>query len=227
MTGKAPAASATRSVERALALLASVCDGDATTLAECARVTDLPASTALRLLRTLEKRDFVSRDDAGEYRAGPRMMQLGAQALAQERLVQVCRPALLSVVGATGESAYLSVLGPGTTALYVAMIEGTHSIRHTSWVGRTGPLEGSAVGAALLGQVSEAGFAVRRSTLEPDVIAVAAPLRTPSGVAGALSIVGPDYRMDPPTADSYGRLLVTETAGIARTLGVDPRALEA
>ena len=226
MPGQTPAASATRSVERALALLASVCDGHAATLAECSRVTDLPASTALRLLRTLEQRDFVARDDSGGYRAGPRLVQLGAQALAREPLVRMCTPALQNVVRVSGESAYLSVRGPGSTALYVAMIEGTHSIRHSSWVGRTVPLEGSAVGAVLLGRVPAAGYVILRSGVERDVTAVAAPIRAPGGATGdlnigALSIVGPDYRMDRATAETYGRLLTAEAAGIARSLGVE------
>lgn len=37
---------ATRTVERALALLPEVCAGEAVTLTECARHTALPASTA-------------------------------------------------------------------------------------------------------------------------------------------------------------------------------------
>ena len=45
--------SPTRAVDRALALLATVCDGAAPSLSECARVNDLSPSTALRLLRTL------------------------------------------------------------------------------------------------------------------------------------------------------------------------------
>jgi IclR family acetate operon transcriptional repressor len=221
MPGKPPAVSATRSVERALTLLATVCGGGSSTLAECARLTDLPASTALRLLRTLEQGQFVARDTDGGYRAGPRMVQLGAQALAQEQLVQLCGPALQNLVSATGESAYLSVHGPGQTSLYVAMIEGTHSIRHSSWVGRTIPLEGSAAGAALLGRVPEVGFVIFRSGVESDVTAIAAPIRRPGGIAGALSIVGPDYRLDRPTTERYGRFLAREAAAVARTLGVE------
>jgi urocanate hydratase len=222
MPGKPPVVSATRSVERALALLAAVCGGGSSTLAECARITDLPASTALRLLRTLEHGEFIARDAEGGYRAGPRMVQLGAQALAQEQLVQLCGPALQNLVSATGESAYLSVHGPGQTALYVAMIEGTHSIRHSSWVGRTIPLEGSAAGSALLDRVPERGYVVFRSSVERDVTAIAGPIRRPGGVAGALSIVGPDYRLDQPTSERYGRFLAREAASVAQTLGVGP-----
>ena len=223
MPGKPPAISATRSVERALTLLATVCSGQASTLAECARLTDLPASTALRLLRTLEQGEFIARDDEGDggYRSGPRMVQLGAQALAREQLIPLCTPALQNLVSVTGESAYLSVRGPGVSSLYIAMVEGTHSIRHSSWVGRTVPLAGSAAGTVLLGRVPERGFVTLRSAVEQDVTAIAAPIRRPGGIAGVLSIVGPDYRIDHPTAERYGQLLVAEAATVARSLGVE------
>ena len=222
MTGKPPAASATRSVERALTLLATVCSGQGSTLAECSRLTDLPASTALRLLRTLEQGEFIARDDeGGGYRAGPRMVQLGAQALAHEHLIPLCLPILQNLVDATGESAYLSVRGPGATSLYIAMVEGTHSIRHASWVGRTVSMDASAAGTVLMGRIPERGYVFLRSGVEPDVTAIAAPVRRPGGIAGALSIVGPDYRIDHATAERYGQLLAREAATVARSLGVE------
>ena len=223
MNGTTP----TRTVERALALLATVCSGDSPSLSECARSTDLPTSTALRLLRTLESADFVARDEDGLYRAGPLLLQLGARALAQRPVVEACRPAMARLVEATGESAYLSIPGPGRTALYVAMVEGSHSIRHTSWVGRTGPLADSAVGAALTGQVPASGYVTMRSAIEPDVTAVAAPVRHPGGVLGALSLVGPAYRIDDVTAARYGALLAAEAAACSAVLGVpapDPQS---
>ena len=73
--------SSTRTVDRALGLLAVVCDNDAITLSDGARRAGLPASTALRLLRALEASGFVRRDEAGSYRPGPRLVQLGASAL--------------------------------------------------------------------------------------------------------------------------------------------------
>jgi IclR family acetate operon transcriptional repressor len=224
MPGKPPAISSTRSVERALTLLATVCSGQGSTLAECARLTDLPASTTFRLLRTLERGEFITRDETGCYRAGPRMVQLGAQALAHEQLVPLCRPALENLVAVTGESAYLSVRGPGSSSLYVAMVEGTHSIRHAGWVGRTVPLEGSAAGAALLDRVPETGYITLRSGVEHDVTAIAAPVRRPGGVAGALSIVGPDYRLGRAAAERYGQLLCAEACAVAESLGIERTA---
>ena len=131
----------TRTVERALALLSEVCTREAVTLTECARHTGLPASTALRLLRTLESRGFVSRDDDGAASApGPAMIQLGATALGRHELARLARPALDRIGTATRESAYLSIRGVDETAVYIAEVEGTHAVRHTSWVGRAVPM---------------------------------------------------------------------------------------
>ena len=205
-----PAPSSTRAVERALRLLTEVCAEGAISLTECARRVGLPASTALRLLRTLESADFVARDERGVFHAGARLTQLGAAAFGRESLVGLAEPVLQRIVAATGESAYVCVLGPGETALYVGMVEGTYSVRHTSWVGRTVPLEGSAVGAALRGAVSKLGYVARRSVVEPDVTAIAAPVRHPGGIAGAISLVGPTYRIDDSTVSGFGRIVSRE-----------------
>ena len=208
--------SSTRTVERALGLLAQVCAEGAIGLTDCARRVDLPPSTALRLLRTLENADFVARDERGLYRAGIRLIQLGAAALGRESLVGMAEPSLQRVVASTGESAYMSVLGPGATALYVAMVEGTHAIRHTSWVGRTVPLEGSAVGAALRGAVPKPGYVAQRSSVEPDVTAIAAPIRRPDRIAGAISLIGPTYRIDDEKVRAFGRIVSREARVIAK-----------
>jgi IclR family acetate operon transcriptional repressor len=125
----------TRTVERALALLATVCDRDGANLADTARSCDLAPSTALRLLRTLETSGFVRKDELGVYRPGTRIIQLGAQALSNESLIDLGKAAMEELATDAGESVYLSVEGHAATALYIAIVEGTHSVRHASWVG--------------------------------------------------------------------------------------------
>jgi IclR family acetate operon transcriptional repressor len=216
MTSTAGAVSpSTRTVERALGLLASVCDAGAISLSDCARSEGLATSTALRLLRTLETAGFVRRDGEGIFHAGSRLIQIGAVALGREELVKAAEPALRRIVGASGESSYLSILGAGDRALYVGMVEGTHAVRHTSWVGRTIPLYGTAAGAALRGDIPECGYVVVRSVVEPDVSSVAAPIRRPGGIAGALSVVGPTYRIDEKQAEIFGQLVRNEALALA------------
>ncbi len=126
----------------------------------------------------------------------------------------MAEPSLQRIVAETGESAYVSVHGPGDTALYVAMVEGTHSVRHAGWVGRTVALKGTAVGSALSGRVPAAGYVAKRSTVEPDVTAIAAPIWRPGGIAGAVSLVGPTYRINDDKVSSFGRIVSQEAAAI-------------
>lgn len=210
---------ATRTVERALGLLAAVCDQPSITLTEAARRAQLPASTALRLLRTLEGAGFVSRGRDGAFRAGEQMIRFGAQALGRQSLVALAQPSLHRIVARTGESTYLVIRGPSDTAVYLAMAEGTHAIRHTSWVGRAIALADLAVGRALAGDVPGSGYLAQRDRIEPDVTAIAAPIRWAGGVAAALNLLGPTYRMDEPTAHEYGAIVAAEAAVIGTALG--------
>ena len=214
----------TRTVERALALLATICERGGVNLADSARECDLAPSTALRLLRTLETTGFVTREDVGTYRPGSRIIQLGAQALSNESLVSIARPAMENLVAQTGESAYLSVEGHRATALYISIVEGTHSVRHTSWVGRTVALDTSAAGHALLGKVPDEGYVVVERGVETDVTAIACPVYSQARIVAALSLVIPSYRLTASQAMEYGRMLVSATADVSARLSRSPKA---
>lgn len=215
----------TRTVERALALLAEVSTAGALTLSACARRTGLAPSTALRLLRTLETAGFVERS-GGSYRPGRRMVQLGALALGRESLVAHVRPGLQRIVERTGESTYFVIRGAESTAVYVAMVEGTHAIRHTSWVGRAIALEDLPVEKALAGDVPPVGYIAQRDRLEPDVTAIAAPLLWAGGVAGAINLLGPTYRIDETRLHQYGAIVAAEARALGDALAASLRLLE-
>lgn len=213
-------ANSTRTVDRALALLAEVCAEESITLSECARRAGLPASTALRLLRTLAGSAFVDRDELGSFRAGARLIQLGAAALGRQSIVRLAEPGLQRLVAATSESAYLAVPGPEGTAMYIAMVEGTHAIRHTSWVGRAFPTAGLAVGRALADEVGPAGYTAERDRLEPDVTAIVAAIGRPGGgTCAALSLLGPTYRIDDEKLQRFGRIAAHEARLVTAQLG--------
>lgn len=223
MVQKAVADPTTRAADRALALLRIVCEHDGVKLADAAKAVGLSASTALRLLRTLEANGFAAKRESGLYRPGFRMVQLGVQALSHESLVDAGREVLRTLVDATGESAYLSVTAGNEHGLYVSIEEGTHTVRHVNWVGRTFPIKGSAAGAALSGQVNRGRFTVMADSVEADVTAVAAPVFAGDKVVAALSIVAPSYRTTAEAAERFGQLLA-EQAG---TLFTGPAPLQA
>lgn len=212
------AEASTRTVERALALLATVCESGGTNLVDSARDCELAPSTALRLLRTLETTGFVTKDESGIYRPGGRIIQLGAQALSNESLVDLTQPTMEALVADTGESVYLSVRGHGDTALYLNIVQGTHSVRHTSWVGRTVPLDTSAAGHALRGDIPADGYVVVESGVEADVTAIACPVRSEARIVAALSLVIPSYRLTAPETARYGLILVSAAAEVSARL---------
>ncbi len=211
--------SSTRAVERALALLATVCTHDVSSLATASRRTGVPASTALRLLRTLEREHFVVRDDDAGWRAGPRLLQLAVRSLAREPLARLAGPSLTRLTVVTGESAYLSVPGADGLAVHVAAAEGTHPVRYAAWVGHTLPLAGTAVGQVLHDRTGPEGYVAAAPDLEPDVTQISAPIRRPGGVVAALSVIGPAYRMDPATVSRLGQAVRAEAHVLEAAMG--------
>lgn len=207
----------TRTVERALGLLAAVCERgeSALPLADAARETGLSASTALRLLRTLESQGFV-RKGRGGYRPGLRIIQLGAQVLGNDSLVALADVAMKRLVAHTGESAYLNVRVTAEQGVYIAVAEGTHSVRHTSWVGRAIPLTGTAAGAVLDGEVAPGQYIVVDDGVETDVTAIAAPVTAGGRTVAALSVVAPSYRISREQAQRIGAMVAAESQSILR-----------
>ncbi len=213
----------TRTAERTLSLLSAVCEKGSLTLAEASREVGLSASTALRLLRTLESSGFVRRDE-DIYRPGMRVVQLGAQALSHESLISLAAEPMKRLVEQTGESAYLNVpsrkMPTGSEAgIYIAIEEGTHSVRHTSWVGRSIPLEGTAAGQVLHGSTPAEGYVIVSNGVESDVTAIASPMVIGSAVVAALSVVAPSYRISGSDAEAIGKLVAAEAAGIMEENG--------
>jgi IclR family acetate operon transcriptional repressor len=210
-------AGSTRAVERALHLLEAVARAaGGARLAELARDTDVPASTALRLLRTLEAERFVRRDDAGAFHAGSGLLALAA-ALEELPLIQLAEPHLRALVDALGETASLGVLDEAGDALYLAQVQSPHAIRYASWRGRRIPGDVSALGLALHGEPVPV---IRRDAVEAGVTAVAAPVRGASGaIVAALSVSGPTFRLDDAAAAAAAAALEREAHALSEQLG--------
>jgi urocanate hydratase len=209
-----------RSVQRAYAILAVFgADLPTASLTQIARLTGLPVSTVSRLLATLESMDFVRRDGAGLYSLGLRMLQLGIAARHSFNFIDVAEPFLVSLNEATGENANLAVECDAEYFTYVRQLMSRHPIRHANWAGRLLPLKDSANGAALRGRVGPAGYAFAHKTIEPDVCAVAAPIRDGGGtVVASIGVTGPVYRITERTLHEYGALVVQAAAKITALL---------
>ncbi len=183
-----------RSIGRVLDVLEVVVRRGPINLAAVAAATDLTPTTALRHLRALVTRDYVGRDERGAFSPGPALRHLAGVVVGAggpASLVDVCRPVLAELAEVTGESAYLAV-SAGDEAVYVATAESKQPLRHAGWVGRTVPLDGTAVGAALRGSP---GTTLRRGGVEPGVTAIAHAVRVGTEIVAALVVIGPSHRL--------------------------------
>lgn len=216
----AAAPASTRTVDRALSLLMEVATNDGLGLVDLARRTDLAPATALRLLRTLEAAQFIERDDHGNFHSGGRMIEIALNLMGRNPLYRSADTHLAALRDETGESSYLGVHGPGETVIYARLAESERAIRHQGWLGRTVPLEGTAIGAALQDRCGPDGYFSTSHTLEDGVTAVAATVYWPDGcVAAALSVVGPTYRMSQEQVDQIGPLVAKRAALLSQYLG--------
>jgi DNA-binding IclR family transcriptional regulator len=189
-------------------------------LTELSRLTDLAPSTTTRLLRVLERYEFVRRGPDRLYYLGPKAMQLGLSALHNMSLYEVARPHLRILAEETGESTQLGIPMGENNVLYVDQVTSPRMVQAATWVGRTVSIEDTAIGAAIQGQVTAAGYTATRHTIEPDVSSVAAPLYDKhNSIVGAINVIGPTYRISDGQLESMGQLVAEHARKISQQLG--------
>lgn len=118
------------------------------TLTEVAKSADLPKSTALRFLRTLEESGWVFRDDSGVYSLGAAIAGLAAQYLSGNPLVAAATPPMRSLHAKIDETVSLS-RRVGLSRVCVQEFPSTKNLRLVLGLGEQGPLHAGASGLVL------------------------------------------------------------------------------
>jgi DNA-binding IclR family transcriptional regulator len=214
---------ATRTVQRALRLLGAVTESGGT-LSDLARTVELSPSTTSRLLSTLTISEFVRRDELGRYRPGPRLRRLAAAALREDPLFELAGRHLEELAVQTSETANLAVSVEKGQAIYLRQISSPRLVKSSGWTGRTIPTRGTALGAALRGDLGAGGYATKSGAVEPDVTSIAAPVYGPDGaIVAALSVLAPSYRTSQRRVRSIGRAVAGHADALSRGLGAPPR----
>lgn len=215
-----------RAVDRALALLAAFGEEEAALpLAELARRAGLHATTALRLLTTLEAHGCVRRLPGGGYALGPQLLVLGERFRRGLRLEDQVLPALDRLRAESRESAAFFVREGGARRC-LFRLDSPLPVRTVARVGEVAPLAIGAYGRALL--ALETVPAPRLPILSrgerlPDVAAIAAPALDARGaVLGAIGITMPLYRCDAAAEARAAALVLREAAALSRAFGGDP-----
>jgi IclR family acetate operon transcriptional repressor len=138
-SGSGQERSTMRSVERAFDVVDLLSDsGRPLRLAEVARGTGLHIATAQRILKVLERRDYVAQDSAG-YSVGAAALAAAHSFLVGNHLVLTATPVLQELAAALGLTASLSVR-VGSARVLVARVEGSSPLRYQLPVGGRLPL---------------------------------------------------------------------------------------
>jgi IclR family acetate operon transcriptional repressor len=121
------------------------------TLAELSRRLSVPKASLFEVMKGLEGRIYVSKNEAGRYEIGSSALAFARAALAANSLGQVARPILQALVRKTGETALIALLDEeAMLAVYVDKVESESPIRYTVPLGLRRELHGASVGKALL-----------------------------------------------------------------------------
>ena len=143
-------------LDRVASLLEVFGNRQSMTLAEISRYSNVPRSSAHRILQGLVQLGWVERQGLG-YALGLRMFELGSKAVRQRRVPDAALPLLADLHRRTGLTAHLSVLSEAHV-LHVHRV-GVWPRTGDGWqVGCKQPVEQTAGGRALLAQLPETSW---------------------------------------------------------------------
>lgn len=153
----------------------------AASLKALALETGLHASTAHRILSTLQDIGYVERSRTGEYQLGVRLLQLGNRVRMHMDLRREAIPVMEALRDRVGETVNLTVR-EGDEVVYIERVSGTRNMRVELVIGGSAPLHVTAVGKLFLAEdVPEAVAAFARRTGLPAY--TVASLRDPEALA--------------------------------------------
>ncbi|MFV0244341.1 MAG: IclR family transcriptional regulator [Qingshengfaniella sp.] len=125
------------------------------TLAELAEAAGLSRSSTYRLVYTLEKEGFLSRDpETRRYALTSRVMTLGFAFLAARPLIEIVHPFLRRISQATGLAAHLVELD-GTETVYLARVAPSVRVISNLQIGMRLPAHSTVSGRVLLADMGD------------------------------------------------------------------------
>ena len=209
-------------------------------LSELARQLGLPKSTTSRILGALERQGLVRRDRNSAYLGGEVLLKFASTQNKDASIISRMRPVLEVLAEKTSETVNLAVPGVEDLRLIDQvdskhLLGATNWIGrsvpyHASALGKvllafggatvpTGTLQTKTAKTittrtllnAELEKVRKAGYAIIDNELEDGLVAVAAPVFNNDGkVIAAISISGPDARINRDQLNKFGELIIKE-----------------
>ena len=206
-------------LDKAVAILEAL-RGEPLALADLAATTGMPRATTHRLAVALERHELVSRDDAGRFELGSRLVDLAkAATTGRHRLAEVARPVLVMLRDATGESAQLYV-AQDQVRVCLLSLESPHSLRTIVPVGAALPMDRGSAAKVLRGDPDalRRGWAQSVEERERGVASVSAPVVVDGTVVAAVSVSGPLERTSRQPGRRYAAAVVEAARAVERAL---------
>lgn len=145
--------STVQALERGLTLLQLLSKCDGASLSDLSLQVGLPASTAYRLLNTMQKMEFVTFDTASqEWSIGVEAFTVGSSYSNRANLVEAARQVMRRLMIDTGETANLAILTESGYVTFLTQLESTNPIRAFHLPGTRSHAHSSGTGKALLAE---------------------------------------------------------------------------
>jgi IclR family acetate operon transcriptional repressor len=146
-------ASTVQALDRGILLLQALAQHNTVSLTDLAMQVGMPASSAHRLLMTLQQHDFVDFDENTQrWQVGIEAFRVGSAYLSRTNFLEAARGPLRDLMEATGETANLAVMD-NSEVVFVAQVETTNPIRAFFSAGTRALMHSSGIGKALLAQM--------------------------------------------------------------------------
>jgi IclR family transcriptional regulator, KDG regulon repressor len=221
---------------------------------QIARATGLERNAVYRLLRELESRSYVTREqDSTRYVLGSGLVALAAVVLQRVDIGRLARPIMEALEAETEETVSLHIRS-GHRRVAVDALASRQPISHKVEIGETVPLYQGASGKVILAFVDAADFEavlkesaadrprgqsqlrelIKRARTQgyvstvgdrnPGVSALSAPVFNTDGVLGALTVTGPSSRWTEDKMQKAVPLLLAHCADLSAALGYVARS---
>lgn len=145
-----------RSLSRALDILQAF-NPDRSTIsgAEASKITGIPRTTAYRILNHLSSKGFLLQNpQTGEYSVGPKSYTLGSLFLTSTDIVKAAEPVVKTLADITGEAVNV-IIREQQNVVVIMKEESRSAVRYSHHIGSSWPAYASAVGKALLSELSD------------------------------------------------------------------------
>jgi DNA-binding IclR family transcriptional regulator len=143
-------------IDKSVAILQQVADhGPRLHLAALQQLTNIPKPTLHRTLRTMQEHGLIRQDSAGTYSIGSHLFSLANHVYERVSVPPEVRQVMIDLQNQVRETIHVSAFRRGQL-VYVEKLEAPHPFQMMSRVGRFQPLYCSAIGKAVLSQLSDA-----------------------------------------------------------------------